>query len=58
MIPNQEILININTLVRLASKFKPEFASLLKDAGYLSQYNQYALNHNVRKILIHKLEKS
>ncbi|MCC5638431.1 HEPN domain-containing protein [Nostoc sp. CHAB 5844] len=31
---------NINTLVKLASKFKPEFALLLKEAGYLSQYNQ------------------
>ncbi len=31
---------NINTLVRLASQFKPEFATLLKEAGYLSQYNQ------------------
>lgn len=31
---------NINTLVRLASTFKPEFLSVLKEAGYLSQYNQ------------------
>jgi HEPN domain-containing protein len=31
---------NINTLVRLASTFKPEFAAVLKEAGYLSQYNQ------------------
>ncbi|NJM69291.1 MAG: hypothetical protein HC862_03135 [Scytonema sp. RU_4_4] len=30
----------MNTLVRLASTFKPEFASVLKEAGYLSQYNQ------------------
>ncbi|MER3495057.1 MAG: hypothetical protein C4323_24395 [Mastigocladus sp. ERB_26_2] len=27
---------NINTLVKLASTFKPEFATVLKDAGYLS----------------------
>lgn len=26
--------------MRLASTFKPEFLTLLKDAGYLSQYNQ------------------
>ncbi|MGH1395019.1 MAG: HEPN domain-containing protein [Trichormus sp.] len=31
---------NINTLVKLASQFKPEFTSLLKEAGYLTQYNQ------------------
>ncbi|AFZ28115.1 hypothetical protein Cylst_6148 [Cylindrospermum stagnale PCC 7417] len=31
---------NINTLVRLASTFKPELAAVLKEAGYLSQYNQ------------------
>ncbi|AUS99285.1 hypothetical protein CLI64_02125 [Nostoc sp. CENA543] len=31
---------NINTLVKLASQFKPEFTTLLKEAGYLSQYNQ------------------
>ncbi|GJD22168.1 hypothetical protein RIVM261_071240 [Rivularia sp. IAM M-261] len=31
---------NINTLVKIASTFKPEFATLLKEAGYLSQYNQ------------------
>jgi len=31
---------NINTLVRLACQFKPEFATVLKEAGYLSQYNQ------------------
>jgi HEPN domain-containing protein len=31
---------NINSLVREACKFKPEFATLLKEAGYLSQYNQ------------------
>lgn len=31
---------NINTLVKLASTFKPELAILLKEAGYLSQYNQ------------------
>jgi len=31
---------NINTLVKLASAFKPEFVTVLKEAGYLSQYNQ------------------
>jgi HEPN domain-containing protein len=31
---------NINTLVKLASVFKPELATVLKEAGYLSQYNQ------------------
>jgi HEPN domain-containing protein len=31
---------NINTLVKLAAAFKPEFATVLKEAGYLSQYNQ------------------
>lgn len=31
---------NINTLVREASAFKPEFTATLKEAGYLSQYNQ------------------
>lgn len=31
---------NISTLVRLASTFKPEFLTVLKEAGYLSQYNQ------------------
>lgn len=31
---------NINTLVKEASAFKPEFVTLLKEAGYLSQYNQ------------------
>jgi HEPN domain-containing protein len=31
---------NINTLVKLAATFKPELAALLKEAGYLSQYNQ------------------
>lgn len=31
---------NINTLVKLASAFKPELATVLKEAGYLSQYNQ------------------
>ncbi len=31
---------NINTLVKLASAFKPEFMTVLKEAGYLSQYNQ------------------
>ncbi|WP_242044861.1 HEPN domain-containing protein [Anabaena azotica] len=31
---------NINSLVKLASKFEPKFATLLKEAGYLSQYNQ------------------
>lgn len=31
---------NINTLVRLASAFKPELTNILKEAGYLSQYNQ------------------
>lgn len=31
---------NINTLVREASTFTPEFATSLKEAGYLSQYNQ------------------
>lgn len=31
---------NINTLVKAASAFKPELTSALKEAGYLSQYNQ------------------
>lgn len=31
---------NINTLVKEASAFEPEFVTLLKEAGYLSQYNQ------------------
>ncbi len=31
---------NINTLVRAASVFKSEFTATLKEAGYLSQYNQ------------------
>ncbi|GAA6620584.1 HEPN domain-containing protein [Scytonema sp. NUACC26] len=31
---------NINTLVKLASAFQPEFTTILKEAGYLSQYNQ------------------
>ncbi|MGL4620284.1 MAG: HEPN domain-containing protein [Chroococcidiopsis sp.] len=31
---------NINTLVREASAFQPEFTTSLKEAAYLSQYNQ------------------
>ena len=31
---------NINTLFKAASAFRPEFTSALKEAGYLSQYNQ------------------
>lgn len=31
---------NINTLVREASDFRPELTTALKEAGYLSQYNQ------------------
>jgi HEPN domain-containing protein len=31
---------NINTLVKAASAFRPELTSALKEAGYLSQYNQ------------------
>jgi len=31
---------NINTLVREASAFQPEFTTSLTEAGYLSQYNQ------------------
>ncbi len=31
---------NINTLVKEASAFKPELMTVLKEAGYLSQYNQ------------------
>ncbi|KYC41122.1 hypothetical protein WA1_22800 [Scytonema hofmannii PCC 7110] len=31
---------NINILVKLASAFQPEFTTVLKEAGYLSQYNQ------------------
>ncbi|PSB46871.1 hypothetical protein C7B80_11930 [Cyanosarcina cf. burmensis CCALA 770] len=31
---------NINTLVREASAFQPEFTTSLTAAGYLSQYNQ------------------
>lgn len=31
---------NINTLVKEASAFRPEFTADLKEAGYLSQYNQ------------------
>jgi HEPN domain-containing protein len=31
---------NISTLVRLASTFNQEFLTVLKEAGYLSQYNQ------------------
>jgi len=31
---------NINTLVKEASAFNPELAKVLKEAGYLSQYNQ------------------
>lgn len=30
---------NINTLVKLASNVKPDLATVLKEAGYLSQYN-------------------
>lgn len=31
---------NIKTLVKEASAFNPELAKVLKEAGYLSQYNQ------------------
>lgn len=31
---------NINTLVKEASAFRPEWKATLKEAGYLSQYNQ------------------
>ncbi len=31
---------NINTLVKEASAFSPDFITVLKEAGYLSQYNQ------------------
>lgn len=30
---------NINTLVKLASNVKPDLATVLKEAGYLSQFN-------------------
>lgn len=31
---------NINSLVQMAAEIKPEFRTELKEAGYLSQYNQ------------------
>ncbi len=31
---------NINTLVKAASQFLPDLATTLREAGYLSQYNQ------------------